>query len=106
MHILFSIIIIIFIIILFTIVNNHLKEKSKELFKCIQNTVNYNDYCDVNECDNVCEPTRLHCNPLLNKCRWNQPQKENSSCINNNECISGFCYYDKSGKNSGIGYCL
>ena len=104
MIILYSIIIIIIIIILFIILHNKFKEK--ESFKCPQNTVGYNNYCDINECNNICEPNRLYCDSVSNKCKWNKLQKANSSCINNNECISGVCYYDKSGKNSGIGYCL
>ena len=106
MYILYSGIIIIIIIILFMMLYNQLKEKGKELFKCVQNNVNYNDYCDVNECDNICDPNRLYCDSVSSKCRWIEPQEANNSCIKNNECISGVCYYDKSGKNSGIGYCL
>ncbi len=78
--------------------------KGKENFKCTQTIVNYNDYC--NECDNVCDPNSLYCDTYLNKCRWNNPQESGSSCVKNEECLSNNCYYDESGKNTGIGYCI
>ncbi len=122
MYRVYIVILVIIIITLFILLHNQLKgtkkdinkgiekdskkDSNKESFKCVQNYVNYNDYCDINECDNICDPSRLYCNPMLNKCRWNEPQKANSNCVKNNECLSGVCYYDKSGKNSGIGYCL
>ncbi len=118
MYRVYIVILVIIIITLFILLHNQLKgtkkdinkgtekDTKKESFKCVQNYVNYNDYCDINECDNICDPSRLYCNPMLNKCRWNEPQKANSNCVKNNECLSGVCYYDKSGKNSGIGYCL
>jgi len=104
MCIIYSVIIVIFIIILFILFYNQIK--GKETFKCVQNNLNYNDYCDINECDNICDPNKLYCDSISNKCRWNELQKANSNCIKNSECISGRCYYDVSGKNSGVGYCL
>jgi hypothetical protein len=73
-------------------------------FFCAGNPVNYNDYCDVTECDYTCDPTTLFCDDD-SKCRWLVPQKAGQSCKSDDECLSKNCHYSFTGQNKNIGEC-
>lgn len=67
-----------------------------EQFKCVRSYVGYNNYCDIAQCTNVCEPG-LQCNEMTNKCGYNEPQPNDYSCTQDKECMSGYCLLNPNG---------
>ena len=97
--------IILLLILLISIFIYLLKNKNRDHFRyCPNNEVQYNDYCDINECDYVCDKTTQYCSEN-NRCSWILPQKKGKSCIFNEECISKNCFYTHTGISKNIGVC-
>ncbi len=83
-----------------------LKNKSIDNFRyCSNNEVQYNDYCDIHDCDYICDKTTQYCSEN-NRCTWILPQKAGKSCIFNEECISKNCFYGYTGLTKNIGVCI
>lgn len=77
----------------------------KEWYICVQNYVGYNQLCDINECRNLCEPNKYECSLATNRCEYKVPQPDDQVCRFDDECKSRKCYFDASGKNTGVGVC-
>ena len=77
----------------------------KENYICMHNYVGYNQLCDINECKTICEPNRYECSLSTGRCEYKSPQPNGEVCKEDGECKSLNCYFDASGKNTGIGVC-
>lgn len=77
----------------------------KENYACAPIYVGYNQLCDSSQCKTICEPNRYECSLSTGRCEYKTPQPNGEVCKEDGECKSLNCYFDASGKNTGIGVC-
>ena len=76
-----------------------------ENYVCQPVYAGYNQPCDLIGCKSICEPNKYECNISTNRCEYKYPQDKGQSCKFHADCKSMYCFFDASGKNTGIGEC-